>query len=104
MTKVTKKSMEAFIKGYTGTFNNTTVLHDKVLLHGNCIIKRDNGYIYINNCGRCTNVTKERLNGVIDILGIPYIHKIYQKQWAWYWKGGKEFKGNTWLKLCKDTI
>lgn len=55
----------------------------RVFLFDHCIAKinLDYKYLYINNCGWCSNTTRSRLNVILS----QFTHKwIKQKNWAWY--------------------
>ncbi len=47
--------------------------------------------IAITNCGWESNTTKERLNGVIQAVGLNY--GLVQKNWIWY-LDGKQWDGS----------
>lgn len=110
MRKVTVATVSAFIAGNKISMGNTTVSvvdgHDVALsLHGHIIALHNTktGEIKINNKGYETNVTKERLNGIIsDVCG--YSQCIYQRNWAWYWDidGVKtDFPSAEWVTIRK---
>lgn len=96
MRKVTINTVNAFMNGYAMGESNTVVTVEghkvSMILHGNTIATRNtkSNVVRISNCGYESNVTKERLNGIIaDVLG--HSAKIYQKAGVWYWKDGKKF-------------
>lgn len=72
--------------------SNTTLY-----LHGNAIAKKCANGVFVNHCGWKTNTTKERLNGLMDIMG-RYKDKICQKNYVWYWKDGEELQDG-WNKI-----
>lgn len=84
ITSAIRGNKKAFAKSNTTiTYNNDTDTYD-VYLHGHCIaqINRNERYVKLWSCGYQTNVTKSRLNCVLDGL---YIQKgIWQKNGVWY--------------------
>ncbi len=88
MRKITQDIVNAFIAGNARTIGNSHTDGEGLYLHGNCIAKKEGGQILVSNAGWTSNTTKERLNGLLDVLGKP---RIYQRDWEWYWKDGEEF-------------
>jgi hypothetical protein len=80
-----------------GTEYTTTII-SKMILHNNEIATKvgKGDSILIDTCGWFSVTTKERLNGLLDTLGLP---KIQQKNFKWYLMGkewnGKEVRINT---------
>jgi hypothetical protein len=75
---------DAFGMGNTTiTYNKHTKTHD-VILHGHNIaqINYKERWVRLSSCGYLTNVTKSRLNCVLDGVG-SYKH-ITQKNYKWY--------------------
>ena len=68
MRKVTKEVCTAFINGERKTVGNTTTDGERLWLHGNLIARKVNGTIEVTMAGWATPTTKERLNGIIDLL------------------------------------
>lgn len=70
MRKIDELTSDAFRSGMPFRSGNTEVVIDtktvSLLLHGNCIAKRniDTGIITISTCGWKTNTTKSRLNSI----------------------------------------
>lgn len=70
--------------------SNMIVRYDKeqnisdVFLHGNRIAKYDYStqLLELSTCGWETNTTKDRLNGLLDLFNLGYIH---QKDYVWYY-------------------
>ena len=85
MRNITKQIAQAFIEGRTAKFSNTASTGNALTLHGNTIATREHGTIQISSAGWQTNTTKERLNGLLTLLGIQY--GITQKDWVWYLNG-----------------
>lgn len=82
MRKVTQITAQAFVNKRRISMGNTISTGMELLLHGNCIARRnDDGIIQICTAGWRTATTKERINGVLSLLGKPII---YQKDYAWY--------------------
>lgn len=92
MRSITKQMSLAFFKGENKSLNNTVVKKDgnlvEMFLHWNWIAHYDikAGSILLDDCGRQTNTTKERLNWVLNEF---VLWKIYQKQGQWYYKNWK---------------
>ncbi len=62
MRKVTEQILFAFNRNVTRKVDNTLCTGDSVLLHGNKIVKRENGKVLISTAGWNTRTTIERLN------------------------------------------
>jgi hypothetical protein len=95
MRKVTRQVCEAFVRGEKKTVGNTYTNGNELRLHGNLIARKENGQIILSDCGWQTVTTKERLNGLLDILCAGA--GIYQKKFCWYlWnrKTGQEYSWN----------
>lgn len=72
---------------------NTRTNGKEIFLHGNLIARKTNLGIEITSAGWQTTTTKERLNGLLDQIGVG---RIYQKNFNWYlnnkpWNGCWEF-------------
>jgi hypothetical protein len=112
MRQITKLAVEKFFKGDNFSKTNTKVwsgyecstqLVSRLLLHDNEIATRTEGRdtILIDTCGWISNTTKERLNGVLDYLGLE---RIQQNNFKWYlmgrkWNGNEvriDIKNKTW--------
>jgi hypothetical protein len=99
MRKITQEAVSAFLgdknyrKGNTDVvaFSKETIIY----LHGSAIASKTAEGVRISNAGRPTNTTKERLNGILDALGVP---GIYQKQGVWY-MGDKVFPNNQFVEV-----
>ena len=104
MRKITQLAVEQFFYERTFYFRmgNTIVIkrrgvigingmESRMILHGNLIAskERNSDSILIDTCGWFSTTTKERLNGLLDTLGLP---KIQQKNFKWYLMG-KEWNG-----------
>ena len=71
MRKVTRNIVEAFYKGEAKSSGNTCTDGTCLWLHGNKIAEKDEfGNLHITNAGFETNVTKERLNGLLELGGL----------------------------------
>lgn len=91
--KVTEEAVQAFAQGYDFNQGNTRVdvMDEGIVflrLHGHVIARRDANGVKVSNCGYETNVTKERINGVLSHYGVS---GIYQKKGVWYWKDTENF-------------
>lgn len=91
MRKVTGKAANALLNGQKWSSGNTAVrietgVADSAImsLHGNDIACYAlNGYdLLLKDCGWQSNTTKERLNGILEILNTPYY--ISQSNFHWY--------------------
>ena len=104
MRKITQNAVSAFFAGRSFSSGNTVVTVSSslrctsMLLHGNKIATRYAGlpYIHVSDAGWQTNTTKERLNGILEHVGITGACKIGQKDFAWYWRENNiPFESNT---------
>ena len=66
MRKITLEIKKAFESGESKTIGNTATDGNTVWLHGNAIIKKENGNIYATLAGWNTPTTKERTNGIVN--------------------------------------
>ena len=105
MRKVTRNIVESFYKGEASSSGNTCTDGTCVWLHGNKIAEKDElGNLHITNAGFETNVTKERLNGLLELGGFFHYPglRIYQKNFTWYLSVGQrtlEFPCNGWVNV-----
>jgi len=85
MKKVTRNTIIAFLNETNKRETNTIVQvnddNTTLSLHNNIIAINTNGVIEINNKGYLTQTTKERLNGILELIGKP---TIYQSKGVWY--------------------
>ena len=110
MRQITEKTVMVFLSNENTTIKmsdtNVTCVDgkDKALyLHGSIIAMRNikTGVVKLNNKGYTTNTTKERLNGILELLNRSE-DKIYQTQGSWFWgnkKDKREYPYNTWVTL-----
>ncbi len=99
MRIITEKIVKAFINGESKSTGNSSTNGEIMMLHGHIIAKKVGGYVQINNCGFETKTTKERLNGLLDYMGLKGSHGIYQRNFEWYWKNGESFPCNQWVTV-----
>lgn len=78
--KITEDSVQAFLEGRDFRRANTVVKDGVLYLHNNAIARRGPHGIEISNAGWTSATTKERLNGLLDALGLP---RIYQQNFEW---------------------
>lgn len=101
MRQTTREIIESFLEGVNHRIGNSEVKAEPgyadLYLHGNCIAVRDPDGISLNHQGWMSNGTKERLNGILEMLGKSE-DRIYQVQGEWYWKGEKRFASG-WNKI-----
>jgi hypothetical protein len=73
MRKVTRNTGTAFIAGVKCTEGNTFTDGKELLLHGNTIAwKNEDGDTFITCAGWNTNTTRERLNGLLEMLNSSF--------------------------------
>ena len=103
MRKVTEQVVKAFIDSEYNACGNTSTDGQSLWLHGHKIARKTDEGIEINNCGYQTNVTKERLNGILrlGVFRFP-VPRIFQRKFRWYLEvSGKfvEFPSNVWVNV-----
>lgn len=73
MRKETRKIAEAFARGQAAKAARTETDGRTVWLHGNRIEQReDDGSVWVTLAGCCTATTRERLNGICEVLGASF--------------------------------
>lgn len=73
MRVVTRKITEAWRKGERLKVSNTRTDGFNIWLHGNCIARTtQDGQVQISTAGWNTLTTRERLNGILHAVGLPY--------------------------------
>jgi hypothetical protein len=86
MLKVTSTIGNAFnANGRTGQGNTVVTTNNgrtEMVLHGHLIAYKENGKLFITNCGYATNVTKDRLNSIEGV-------RISQTNFEWFLNGVK---------------
>lgn len=86
MRKITEAIGNAFNANGRAAQGNTTVStsngRTEMILHGHLIAYKENGRLFITNCGYATNVTKDRLNSIDGV-------RISQTNFEWYLNGVK---------------
>jgi hypothetical protein len=85
MKLITRDAVIAFLNNYEFKRGNTEVTIGKdreIILFGNTIARYNMGNIEISDCGWITVTTKERLNGLLEMLDAP---KLYQRDYVWYY-------------------
>lgn len=70
MRKVTQEIAEAFLRGSKKSIGNTMTDGNAVFLHGNKIAERRETGLHLTLAGWNTSTTRERLNGIAQILNI----------------------------------
>ena len=70
MRKVTQEIAKAFLKGSRKSIGNTMTDGKAVFLHGNKIAERRETGLHLTLAGWNTSTTRERLNGIAQILNI----------------------------------
>ena len=92
MRQVTRDASRAFINGTPFKRGNTQVVvrdngNVALLLHGNLIAVREQGRplgeTVLSLCGWNTPTTRERLNGLLELLGHPYLSFVQRNSGAY---------------------
>ena len=103
MRKITENAVYNFLNDTEYHSSNTEVSVYKklnktfMMLHGSIIAKKTKSGIFVSNAGYETNTTKERLNGLLQMIGA---NAIKQKDFVWY-IGEKEMPSNKFVKVRK---
>jgi hypothetical protein len=87
MRKVTQSVVSAFLRGEKAAAGNTATIGTALYLHGNLIAWKESEpdgsvRLTLSDAGWRTATTKDRLNGILQLAGIPA--RIYQEQGEWY--------------------
>jgi len=97
MRKVTKQIAEALQRGVSKTVSNTSTFEGNVYLHGNRIAQMHaDGTVYMSLAGWNTPTTRERLNGIAEVLGIKA--RFSQKDFEPYFNG-KPIGASQWVQI-----
>jgi len=101
MRKITKQIANAFAQGNKMTIGNTSTEGSEhgfhVKLHGNTIALKNESGIYMTLAGWNTTTTRERLNGIAQVLGLDA--SFTQRKFEPYFNG-KQIGINQWFKVC----
>lgn len=105
MRKITRQSAQALIDGNSFNSGNMAVMGDEsnsiMTLHGNTIATREGNKVLLTDSGWLTATTKERLNGVLSLIGSKW--RLYQHQGEWYITDGCGVRKN-WNGSLSETI
>lgn len=97
MRKISKIVISAFIAGNECEKDNTRTDGMRLYLHDNLIAeKTDNGGYMVSLAGWPTPTTKERLNSLCVLLGLP--HMFHQSKHLQYF-GKEEISADDWCEL-----
>jgi hypothetical protein len=104
VNRLTRDACQAFIDGDDMTRGNTHVHHNgrpagaisRLYLHGHLIAERDGIIIRITMAGYASNVTRERLNGLLELLNIN--RRIHVEKHAHY------FRNTLTQEACEITV
>lgn len=97
MRQVSKTVISNFIAGKKCTMQNTSTDGRRLYLHGNLIAeKTDSGGYMCSLAGWPTPTTKERLNSLCVLLGLP--HMFHQSKYVQYF-GNEEISADDWCEL-----
>ena len=107
MRKVTEQVVKAFLDSEYNACSNTSTDGHSLWLHGHKIARKTDEGIEINNCGYKTNVTKERLNGILELGKFAQwpAPRIFQRNFRWYLElSGRfvEFPCNVWVNVKSE--
>lgn len=82
MRKITNEVVSAFLAGKKKTSGNTATDGTILTLHGNLIAERmPDGSIYATLAGWPTVTTRERLNGLSELLGVSRFSQLKHVQY-----------------------
>jgi hypothetical protein len=99
MRKVTRETVIAFVNGTARTVSNTCSTGTELILHGNVIARKDeNGGITATLASWPTPTTKERLNGLCELLGLGRM--FYQKRGEQFF-GDAPIESDAWVTLVE---
>jgi len=97
MRKITTKAVTAFLAGRQFRSGNMAVslggfdgFNVSMYLHGNLIAERNSHTVRIHDAGWRTTTTKERLNGLLEMLSLG---RIYQQDFTWFIGNGEAWDG-----------
>ena len=100
MRKISVDSAKALINGRSFKRDNTTVIDGVLRLYNNPIAWIEKGVLTLTDAGWDTVTTKDRLNAILDGVGLGYI---FQKNLVWYYSAVngciKPFNGSMEVKL-----
>ena len=106
MRKITRLASLAFRASKPFSMGNTAVTHDKptgitqMRLHGNLIAERmKDGRLRVSLAGWNTPTTRERLNGLLEMLVIA--GRFHQRDWEPFFKG-ERINSDDWLVITRD--
>jgi len=95
MRKVTATTVKAFLNGNSCSVSNTSTDGTILTLHGNVIArKNDDGSITATLASWPTPTTKERLNGLCELLGIG--RPFHQKRGGQFY-GSQPIVSDEWI-------
>jgi len=101
MRKVTQQIANAFAQGNKMTIGNTYTDGNAVMLHGNCIAEKDPwGNITMSLAGWNTPTTRERLNGIAEVLGLK---ARFTKRGNWAYLNDRPVQNNLWYPVHGKT-
>ena len=104
MRQITRLAADAFIKGHNFGSSNTTVGLDangvvRMFLHGNLIAEQNlTGELRMTLAGWNTPTTRERLNGLLEVLGKTPGLRFCQKNFDAHY-GAREIESDEWITI-----
>lgn len=95
MRKISHDSVSRFLSGRAYRNGNVVTAKGFYMLHGNTIASMDeHGTVFLRDCGWRTNVTKERLNAILELAGSPF--RIIQRKHVWYIEDTRDWSLREW--------
>lgn len=83
MRKVTRQAANALMAGKNFTSGNTVVKDGTMYLHRNAIARIDGDFAVLSTCGWNTSTTRERLNGIPNVVVIQRRGCLYLNDVPW---------------------
>ena len=103
MRKITRQAADAFINGRNFSRQNMTISHEdgiaRMYLHGNLIASQDGTDLRMTLAGWNTPTTRERLNGLLDVLGKGLGPGFSQRDFEPYF-GERGIESDEWITIA----
>ena len=105
MRKITREAADAFVNGRNFSRQNMKVSHSngirRMYLHSNLIAEQHASYGYLGPlrltlAGWNTLTTRERLNGLLSVMGRDY--RFSQRNFAPYY-GSRQIESDEWIDI-----
>lgn len=98
MRKVTRVTVEAFLRREVKFSGNTKSTGQQLLLHGNVIAEWRGGNVYATLAGWPTVTTRERLNGLCRCIGYGGFNQHKHEQYF----NGRPVGADEWVQLTYE--